>query len=138
MRKRLMLIVAAMLVVSAVAITRVPAAAQTEAAEPAPKSILIGAVVPLTGAFAGGGAQVKRGYELAIKDINDAGGVMVAKYGTKIPLEMKLLDDASDPTKTVSNMETLNTDDHVVAYLGGFGSSLHVAAAPIAEKNKIP
>jgi branched-chain amino acid transport system substrate-binding protein len=25
-----------------------------------------------------------------------------------------------------------------VAYLGGYGSSLHVAAAPIAEKNKVP
>ena len=75
---------------------------------------------------------------MAIKDINDAGGVMVQQYGKKIPLEMKLLDDASDPTKTVSNLETLNSDDHVVAYLGGFGSDLHVAAAPIAEKNKIP
>ncbi len=123
---------------SAPAATEAPAATDTQAAEPAPKSILVGAVVPLTGAFAGGGAQVQRGYQLAIDDINKAGGVMVKEYGVKIPLELKLLDDASDPTKTVSNLETLNSDDHVVAYLGGFGSSLHVAAAPIAEKNQIP
>jgi branched-chain amino acid transport system substrate-binding protein len=51
---------------------------------------------------------------------------------------MKLLDDESDPTKTVSNLETLNTEDQVVAYLGGFGSSLHAAAAAIAEKNQVP
>ncbi len=120
--------------------TEAPTTAPTEAPtlEPAPESILVGAVVPLTGPFAGGGAQVQRGYQLAIDDINKAGGVMVAQYGVKIPLELKLIDDASDPTKTVSNLETLNSDDHVVAYLGGFGSSLHVAAAPIAEKNKIP
>jgi branched-chain amino acid transport system substrate-binding protein len=48
------------------------------------------------------------------------------------------LDDESDPTKTVQQFETLNSDDQVVAYLGGFGSDLHAAAAGIAEKNKIP
>jgi branched-chain amino acid transport system substrate-binding protein len=114
------------------------AATETQAAEAAPKSILVGAVVPLTGAFAGGGAQVQAGYQMAVDDINAKGGVMVKQYNAKIPLELKLLDDASDPTKTVSNMETLNSDDHVVAYLGGYGSSLHVAAAPIAEKNQVP
>ena len=28
--------------------------------------------------------------------------------------------------------------DQLVAYLGGFGSDLHAAAAAIAEKNKVP
>jgi branched-chain amino acid transport system substrate-binding protein len=35
-------------------------------------------------------------------------------------------------------METLYSDEGVVAYLGGFGSDLHAAAAAIAEKNKVP
>lgn len=102
-----------------------------------PKSILIGAVIPLTGRYAGGGAQVQRGYQLAVQDINAKGGVMVSQYNTSIPLELSILDDTSDPTKTVSSLEDLNSQG-VVAYLGGFGSDLHAAAAAIAEKNKIP
>lgn len=102
-----------------------------------PETIKVGAVVPLSGPFAGGGAQVERGYKIAVEDINNAGGVYVKEYDAKIPLELILLDDESDPNKTVSNLESLNSDEKVVAYLGGFGSSLHAAAAAIAEKNKI-
>ncbi|HSB00106.1 MAG TPA: amino acid ABC transporter substrate-binding protein [Anaerolineales bacterium] len=101
-----------------------------------PASIKVGVVVPLTGRYAAGGDQVRNGYELAVEDINKAGGVEV--MGKKIPLELVIRDDESDPTKTVQNMESLNSDEHVVAYLGGFGSDLHAAAAAIAEKNKIP
>jgi len=101
-----------------------------------PDSIEIGAVVPLTGRYGAGGEQVKNGYELAVDDINKAGGVDVG--GTKIPFKLTVLDDASDPTQTVQRLETLNTDNKVVAYLGGFGSDLHAAAAGVAEKNKIP
>ena len=80
------------------------------------------------------GEQVKNGYELAVEDINAAGGVDVG--GTKIPLELIVLDDESDPTKTVQQLEIQNSNG-VVAYLGGAGSDLHAAAAGIAEKNQI-
>ena len=98
--------------------------------------IRVGAVVPLTGRYAAGGEQIKNGYELAVEAINNAGGVSV--NGAKIPIELTILDDESDPTKTVQRLETLNSSNNVVAYLGGFGSDLHAAAAGIAEKNKIP
>jgi branched-chain amino acid transport system substrate-binding protein len=98
--------------------------------------IRVGAVVPLTGRYAAGGEQIKNGYELAVETINNAGGVTV--NGAKIPIELTILDDESDPTKTVQRLETLNSSNNVVAYLGGFGSDLHAAAAAIAEKNKVP
>src|SRR5215813_10429926 len=101
----------------------------------AAESIKIGAVVPLTGRYGGGGAQVRAGYEIAVEQINAAGGVTVG--GKKMPLELILLDDESDATKTVARMETLAAQG-VVAYLGGFGSDLHAAAASVAEKNKTP
>jgi branched-chain amino acid transport system substrate-binding protein len=107
-------------------------------ASEAPSSIKIGAAMPVTGRFASGGHTVKLGYEIAVDFINKSGGVFVKEYGKKIPLELIVLDDESDPVKTVSKMETLNDTDHVIAYLGGFGSSLHAAAAGVAEKNKIP
>ena len=104
---------------------------------PAPalaQSIKVGAVVPLTGRYGPGGAQVRAGYEIAVEQINAAGGVTVA--GKKMPIELVLLDDESDATKTVARLETLASQG-VVAYLGGFGSDLHAAAASVAEKNKI-
>jgi branched-chain amino acid transport system substrate-binding protein len=97
--------------------------------------IKIGAVVPLTGRYAAGGAQNKAGYEIAVQQVNSAGGVSVG--GKSMRLELVMLDDESDPTKTVARLETLATQG-VVAYLGGFGSDLHAAAASIADKNKIP
>ena len=101
----------------------------------AAQAIKVGAVVPLTGRYGAPGAQVRAGYEIAVEDINRAGGVTVG--GKKAPLELTLLDDESDATKTVSRYETLAAQG-VVAYLGTFGSDLHAAAASVAEKNKIP
>ncbi|MDR7416934.1 MAG: amino acid ABC transporter substrate-binding protein [Armatimonadota bacterium] len=98
-------------------------------------TIRLGAVVPLTGRFASGGAQVRAGYELAVEDINARGGVPVG--GQRLRLELVMLDDESDPTKTVSRMEAL-AQQGIAAYLGGFGSDLHAAAAAVAEKNRIP
>ena len=99
------------------------------------QAVKVGAVVPLTGRYGPGGAQVRAGYEIAVEQINAAGGVTVG--GKKVPLELVLLDDESDATKTVSRLETLAAQG-VVGYLGGFGSDLHAAAASVAEKNKIP
>src|SRR3989454_704905 len=65
----------------------------------AAQTIKLGAVVPLTGRYGAGGAQVRSGYEIAVEQINAAGGGTVA--GKKMPLELILLDDESDATKTV-------------------------------------
>jgi branched-chain amino acid transport system substrate-binding protein len=99
------------------------------------QTIKVGAVVPLTGRYAALGAQVRAGYEIGVEQINAAGGVSVG--GKKMQIELIMLDDESDPTKTVARLETLATQG-VVAYLGGAGSDLHAAAASIADKNKIP
>ncbi|HEY1235013.1 MAG TPA: amino acid ABC transporter substrate-binding protein [Candidatus Binatia bacterium] len=99
------------------------------------QTIKIGAVVPLTGRYAALGAQVKTGYEIAVQQINGAGGVSVG--GKNLTIELAILDDESDPTKTVARLETFASQG-VVAYLGGAGSDLHAAAASIADKNKIP
>jgi len=118
--------------------TQAPGAQPTQVSlEPAPTEIKIGAVVPLTGRYAAGGAQIQNGYQLAIDAINAEGGIENPRYSGKSQLKLELLDDASDPNQTVQRLETLFSQD-VMAYLGGFGSDLHAAAAPIAEKNSIP
>ena len=101
----------------------------------AAQAVKIGAVVPLTGRYGPGGAQVRAGYDIAVEQINAGGGVSIG--GKKVPLELLLLDDESDATKTVARLESLGAQG-VVAYLGGFGSDLHAAAASVAEKNRTP
>src|SRR5947209_8162082 len=103
----------------------------------APTTVKLGAAVGLTGRYASGGEQIKNGYDLAIKDINAGGGAMVRAFGRKIPLEINILDDASDANQTAQRMETLNSSA-ILSYFGGFGSDLHAAAAAVAEKNKVP
>ncbi|MBX5491475.1 MAG: amino acid ABC transporter substrate-binding protein [Chloroflexi bacterium] len=109
-----------------------PAGSQATQGEP----IRIGAVVPLTGRYASLGNQVRPGYEIAVEDINAQGGVLVG--GQRRPLELRLYDDESDPAKTVQRLETLNSSDKVVAYLGSAGSDLHAAGAAIGDKNRLP
>jgi branched-chain amino acid transport system substrate-binding protein len=60
------------------------------------EDIRIAVVGSMTGPYAGAGDQVKRGAELAAKDINAAGGV----NGRKIVLSIE--DDACDPKQAVS------------------------------------
>jgi branched-chain amino acid transport system substrate-binding protein len=103
----------------------------------APEVIRIGAVIPLTGAFAGGGAQIERGYIYAVDAINEAGGVYVEEFDAQIPLELDVRDDASDPNQTTSIMDELAGSD-IVAYLGGFATPVHAAGSATAERNGIP
>ena len=103
-----------------------------------PAVIKIGGPVPLTGAYAAGGNELRFGYEQAVRDINARGGIYVSEYGTKLPIQIKIYDDESDPTKTVSRMEALANVDKVICYTGSYSSELNAPAAGIAEKNKIP
>jgi branched-chain amino acid transport system substrate-binding protein len=114
------------------ATTRPAAAAPTTA--PAAQtgtgaSLTIGAVMPLTGRYASLAEQVKNGYEIAFDDLNKT---------SKIQLQLKVLDDASDATNTVQRIESLSASDNPLALLGGAGSDLHAAAAAVADKNKTP
>jgi branched-chain amino acid transport system substrate-binding protein len=92
----------------------------------------------MTGKYGALGAMVRPGYEYAVADINAAGGVYVAEYDAKIPIRLTIYDDESDPTKAVSKLETLYSEQNVTIYLGGAGSDMHAATAAIAEKNKVP
>jgi branched-chain amino acid transport system substrate-binding protein len=103
-----------------------------------PEFIEFGASIPMTGKYGALGNMVLPGYEYAIETINADGGVYVEEYGAKIPIRLTHYDDESDPTKAVSKLEALYSDQDVTVYLGGAGSDMHAATAAIAEKNKVP
>ena len=103
-----------------------------------PEKIKIGASVSLTGRFAAGGVDVADGYKIAEKHFNAEGGIFVKEFGKKLPVEVIVYDDESDPNKTVARLERLHSVDKVVAYFGGFSSAMNSAGLAIAEKNKLP
>src|SRR5438046_9989468 len=69
------------------------------------QTIKVGAVVPLTGRYGGGGAQVRAGYEIGVEHVNAAGGVSVG--GKTMERELTLLADEPDAPKTASRLESL-------------------------------
>jgi branched-chain amino acid transport system substrate-binding protein len=99
-------------------------------------TVKIGAAIPLSGELAGFGSFQKWGYEAAIKDVNAAGGVDVG--GTKRKVELKLLDDKTDPNVTSSSTTRLITQDKVDALLGSCTPVLVNAGALIADRNRTP
>lgn len=110
----------------------------TQAAPQAPKEILLGTALPITGGQSREGGYFKKGYELAIKEINDAGGIMVKEYGKKIPIKLIFYDDKSDNTTSVQLYEKIVTEDRAHALLGGYGTPLITAHTVVAEKYKTP
>jgi len=103
-----------------------------------PKEIILGAALPITGGQSREGGYVKKAYELAIKEINDAGGIMVKQYNKKIPVKLIIYDDKSDNTTSVQLYEKLVTEDKVNVLLGGYGTPLITAHTVVAEKYRVP
>jgi branched-chain amino acid transport system substrate-binding protein len=105
------------------------------AAPAAPQTIPVGAAISLSGPWSNLGTQTKAGYEVAIEDVNRAGGIFVKEYGKKIPLELVVQDTESVPAKAVSRMEWLYSSRKVVAYVG---TPDLVYGQGIGEKNRVP
>ncbi len=103
-----------------------------------PKEIVLGAALPMTGGQSREGGYFKKGYELAVKEINENGGILVKEYGKRIPIKLILYDDKSDNTTSVQLYEKLVTQDKVNALLGGYGTPLITAHTVVAEKYRVP
>ena len=93
--------------------------------------IVIGVVFPMTGPIATFGQESVNGIKLALKKINKT-----AIHGQKI--EIIVEDTKGEPTETASAARKLISVDHVMAILGDVASSNTLAAAPIAQSEKVP
>jgi branched-chain amino acid transport system substrate-binding protein len=99
-------------------------------------TITLGAAVSLTGKYSTNGKNTKEGYELAVKHINEKGGVKIGNKTYK--LAVKLYDDESTPARGAQLVERLISQDGVKFMLGPYSSGLTKAIAPVTEKYKIP
>jgi branched-chain amino acid transport system substrate-binding protein len=112
------------------------AAAAVAAAEGEDATILLGAAVSLTGKYAVNGKNTKDGYDIAVKRINEMGGVKVA--GKTYKMKVLYYDDESTPARGAQLAERLISQDGVKYLLGAYSSGLTKAIAPVTEKYKVP
>jgi len=99
-------------------------------------TIILGSAISLTGKYSTNGIHAKNGYELAVKKINETGGVKVG--GKSYKLKVVYYDDESTPARGAQLAERLIKQDGVKYMLGPYSSGLTKAVAPVTEKYKIP
>ncbi|MBV8586486.1 MAG: ABC transporter substrate-binding protein, partial [Verrucomicrobia bacterium] len=95
-------------------------------------TIKIGEFGSLTGDNASFGISQNNGVQMAVEEINAAGGVL----GKKIELIVE--DNQTKQGETTTIVRKLISQDHVVALIGEVASSKTLEAAPIAQESKIP
>jgi len=117
------LIIIAIVVVVAVAVWAILTFAVPKKEEGA---IKIGHIAPMTGAIAAYGTAVDNGVNLAVSEINEAGGILGRSA------EVILKDNQFDVAETVSAFNALLSED-VVAIIGAVASSRTSAITSLAN-----
>ncbi|MCO4855431.1 substrate-binding protein [Herbaspirillum sp. WGmk3] len=114
--------------VFAVAFSLLAAAAPAHAAEP----IRIGVAVGLSGANSVVAPAVVQSSQLAVDEINAAGGIMGRK------LELEIVDDASGAVGAQKAFDTLVFQKKVTAVIAMETSAARNAALPVISRGKVP
>lgn len=94
-------------------------------------TIKIGGIAPLSGGIAVYGTECKNGIDLAIEEINAAGGI----NGQKI--EFICEDDEGDSAKSVNAYKKLVTKDRVKVIIGSLPSGCTMAITNLAQAQKV-
>ena len=95
------------------------------------QDIKLGVVAGMSGPGTSYGIGIKQGAEMAVKEINAAGGIK----GRKISLIV--VDDASNPAQSVTAVQRL-ANEPVDLIVGGWGSSQVLANMDVAERAGLP
>lgn len=96
------------------------------------ESIKIGGILVVTGPAAYLGLPERRGIEMAIEEVNAAGGI----HGRKV--ELVSYDDQFNPAKAVSFGQRLIRSDKVVGIIGPSYSPASIGMIDLAQKEEIP
>jgi branched-chain amino acid transport system substrate-binding protein len=95
-------------------------------------AIVVGEFGSMTGSEATFGISCNEGIQLALQEINDAGGI----NGRTI--QVRLEDDQSQTAEAATAVQKLIDRDRVVAILGEVASGRSMAAAPICQNKQVP
>lgn len=101
----------------------------------AAKDVKIGNLIPLSGPSASVGVQGRNAREMAVEEINNAGGIK-SLGGAK--LEMIYVDTKSDPTVGVTEAERLINSEKVHILTGCWNSAVTYPTTQVSERYGIP
>lgn len=99
-----------------------------------PKEVKVGFLLPLTGAFAEAGQLNKQAVEMAVEEINQAGGVK-SLGGAKI---VALFGNSSTVDEANTETERLISRERVIGIIGAYSSGATISSTVIAERAGIP
>ena len=91
--------------------------------------IVLGYTGPLSGPAAEYGQDILYGVEMAVNEINAAGGIFVS--GKKYTFKLTKLDDRADPTQAVNNARRFQSDKAIAVFNGVFNTT-----APMMKINE--
>jgi len=97
-------------------------------------TLRIGAIVEMTGDMPAVGASSRNAAELAVSELNAAGGITVA--GKAYQVELVVEDNAAKPDQSAAAANKLITQDNVLAIVGPNASMGAIPAAEIAEASQ--
>jgi len=97
-------------------------------------AVKIGVIAELTGDIPAVGTSCKNAAELAVREINDGGGIQLGEK--KYPVELIIEDNAGKADQSASSAQKLITQQKVTAIVGPNASRYALPAAEIAESNK--
>ena len=84
------------------------------------EDIVIGYTGPLSGPAAEYGQDILNGVDMAVKELNAAGGIAV--NGKKYNFRLEKLDDRVDPTQAVNNARRFKADKAIAIFNGVFNT----------------
>ncbi len=119
-----------LVVVAIVAVAAIGYFTLQEEQEVQVSDLKIATVGPMTGQYASFGEQMKRGAEMAVADINAAGGVLGRQ------LQLIVEDDACDPKQAVAAANKL-VSEGVTFVAGHFCSGSSIPASQVYEEENI-
>lgn len=122
--------------IPALAVAALSLQAASALAADAPKDIVLGASVQLTGPVSNTGRYYRDVYEMAVEKINAAGGVKIGGQAHKLAL--KIYDNQSDVNLSVRQYTQLVSQDKVNLLLGPFASNFALADSAVSEKYQVP
>jgi branched-chain amino acid transport system substrate-binding protein len=98
-------------------------------------TIKIGVIAELTGDMPAVGESCKKAAEMAVKEVNDAGGLEVGDKKYKVELFVE--DNAGKAEQSASAAQKLITQQKVLAIVGPNATRYAIPAAEIAESSKV-
>ncbi|MCW4000774.1 MAG: ABC transporter substrate-binding protein [Candidatus Bathyarchaeota archaeon] len=85
------------------------------------------------------GDDMNRAAQLAVKEINDAGGVYVKEWNTKVPIELVTADTLDDSVaNAVEPVKQAVLNEKVDMLIGGYASAGTLANEVVAMDNRVP